>query len=40
MLEGDGDQVRTINFKDKAEIAAKKAGLVKAIKAWIKLKGG
>ncbi len=40
VLEGDGDQVRTINFKDKAEIAAKKAGLVKAIKAWIKHKGG
>ncbi len=40
VLEGDGEHVRTINFKDKAEIAAKKAGLVKAIKAWIKLKGG
>lgn len=40
VLEGDGDQVRTINFKDKAEIAAKKAGLIKAIKGWIKHKGG
>jgi hypothetical protein len=40
VLEGDGDHVRTINFKDKAEIAAKKAGTVKAIKAWIKHKGG
>lgn len=40
VLEGDGKEVRTINFKDMAEVKAKKTGTEKAIKGWIKKKGG
>ncbi len=40
VLEGDGREVRTINFKDMAEVKAKKARLEKVIRGWIKKKGG
>jgi len=38
VLEGDGEQVRTANFKTMAEVQRKKAGLEKAIRGWIKVK--
>ena len=40
VLEGVGKDVRTINFKDMAEVKAKKAGLEKAVRGWIWKKGG
>jgi len=40
VLEGEGEQVRTANFTTMDEVQRKKAGLEKAIRGWIKVKGG
>jgi hypothetical protein len=39
-LEGGGGTVRYLRFADEADVARKRAGLEKAIRAWIALKEG